>query len=290
VPISPDGPTHCGRARTWRRGPQPAVRLDSITLSHCMSWKAVPFARSIITAFVAVAALAGLAGCGSSRPAAPSSAFGTVFTKPRPVPSTPLVNQDGQTTSLGSFRGKFVVLSSFLTLCQEECPLTTGIFQQLQASVKAAGLAREVDFVEVTVDPGRDTPARLRAYQARFGVDWTLLTGTAASIRAFWKPLGVYYQKVPEGHPAQVDWWTGKPLTYDVDHSDGFFLIDRSGGERFVTQDIPFLHGHLPSRLRRLLDGEGLKYLETGAPGQDYTLPQAAEALSWLVERRIPSS
>ncbi len=258
-----------------------------------MSWKAVAPARRLATAVVvlaALAALAGLASCASSRPAAPSSGLGTVFAKPRPVPSTQLVNQDGQTTSLGSFQGKFVVLSSFLTLCQEECPLTTGIFQQLQASVKAAGLANEVDFVEVTVDPGRDTPARLRAYQGRFGVDWTLLTGTSASIRAFWKPLGVYYQKVPEGHPAQVDWWTGKPLTYDVDHSDGFFLIDRSGEERFVTQDIPFLHGHLPSPLRHLLDSEGLKYLKAGDPGQDYTLPQAAEALSWLVGRRIPSS
>ena len=262
----------------------------SVTLSHCMSWKAVPLARSVATAFVVVAALAGLTSCGRSRAAAPSSGFGTVFTRAHPVPSTQLVNQDGETMSLGSFRGKFVVLSSFLTLCQEECPLTTGIFQQLQASVKAAGLAHEVDFVEVTVDPGRDTPARLRAYQTRFGVDWTLLTGSAASIRAFWKPLGVYYQKVPEGHPAEVDWWTGKPLTYDVDHSDGFFLIDRSGDERFVTQDIPFLHGHLPSQLRKLLDSEGLKYLDAGDPGQDYTLPQAAEALSWLVGRRIAPS
>ena len=96
------------------------------------------------------------------------------------------------------------MLSSFLTLCQEECPLTTGIFQQLQASVRTAGLAGKVAFVEVTVDPGRDTPARLRAYRTRFGVDWTLLTGTASRIRAFWKPLGVYYQNVPEGHPASA--------------------------------------------------------------------------------------
>ena len=116
------------------------------------------------------------------------------------------------------------MLAPFLTLCQEECPLTTGIFQELQTSVKAAGLTGKVAFVEVTVDPGRDTPARLRAYEERFGVNWTLLTGSAAAISAFWRPLGVYYQKVPEGHPAELDWLTGKPLTYDVDHSDGFFL------------------------------------------------------------------
>jgi cytochrome oxidase Cu insertion factor (SCO1/SenC/PrrC family) len=71
--------------------------------------------------------------------------------------------------SLASFRGKYVVLSSFLTLGQEECPLTTGIFQPLQASVRTAGLAGKVAFVEVTVDPGRDAPARLRAYRTRSG-------------------------------------------------------------------------------------------------------------------------
>ena len=95
---------------------------------------------------------------------------------------------------------------------------------------------------------------------------------------------------MPEGRPAQLDWWTGKPLTYDVDHSDGFFLIDKSGDERFVTQDIPFLHGNLPPRLRKLLDSQGLKYLNAGDPGQDYTLPQAAEALSWLVGRKISAT
>jgi protein SCO1/2 len=203
------------------------------------------------------------------------------------MPSTVLVNQDGQPMSLRSFRGKYVVLSSFLTLCQEECPLTTGIFQQLQASVRSAGLGDKVAFVEVTVDPGRDTPARLRAYEATFGVNWTLLTGSPAAIAAFWKPLGVYYDKVPEGKPPQIDWWTGKPLTYDVDHSDGFFLVDRSGDERFITQDIPYLHGQLPARLRRLLDSQGIKYLDDGDPGQDYTLPQAAGALSWLLGHKI---
>jgi protein SCO1 len=180
------------------------------------------------------------------------------------------------------------MLAPFLTLCQEECPLTSGIFQELQTSVKAAGLTGKVAFVEVTVDPGRDTPARLRAYEERFGVNWTLLTGSASAISAFWRPLGVYYQKVPEGHPAELDWWTGKPLSYDIDHSDGFFLINPAGAERFVTQDIPFRRGHLQPQLRALLDSEGLGYLATGAAGEDYTLPQALEALSWLVGQNIP--
>ncbi len=240
-------------------------------------------AVAVLLAMMAV----GLAGCGSG-PKAPSASFGTVFAKPREVPTTTLVNQDRQTMSLASFRGKYVVLAPFLTLCQEECPLTTGVFQVLQSSVKRAGLAGKVAFVEVTVDPGRDTPARMQAYERRYGIDWTLLTGTSAQIKAFWERFGVWYQKVPEGKPAETDWWTGKPLTYDVDHDDGFILINPPGDERFITLDLPDLHGRLAPQLRHLLDSQGIQYLDRGAPGQDYSVPQALNALSWLVGRHIP--
>jgi hypothetical protein len=63
-----------------------------------------------------------------------------------------------------------------------------------------------------------------------------------------------------------------------------------SGDERFVPQEIPFLQGHLSPQLRKLLDSHGNKYLNAGDPGQDYTLPQAAEALSWLVGRKISAT
>ncbi len=235
------------------------------------------------------ALMLGLGGCGAHL-ATPSADFGTVFRQARQVPTTPLVNQDGQHVSLASFRGKYVVLAPFLTLCQEECPLTTGVFQELQASVNRAGLGDKVAFVEVTVDPDRDTPARLGAYERRFGVHWALLTGTSTAISDFWKPFGVWYQKVPEGKPAQIDWWTGRPLSYDVDHDDGFILISPSGDQRFITLEIPDLHGKLGARLRALLDSQGLRYLDHGAPGEDYTIPQALGALSWLIGRTIPLS
>jgi cytochrome oxidase Cu insertion factor (SCO1/SenC/PrrC family) len=243
--------------------------------------------RAVIATLFAPLLVLGLGACGG-KPATPSASFGTVFPKPRKVPTTPLVNQAGKDMSLASFRGKYVMLAPFLTLCQEECPLTTGVYEELQASVDKAGLRDKVAFVEVTVDPGRDTPARLSAYERRFGVDWTLLTGTSANVAAFWKPLGVWYQKVPEEKPAEIDWWTGKPLTYDVDHDDGFILINPAGQERFITLDIPDLHGELATALRSLLDSQGLQYLDHGSPGNDYTMAQALEALSWLMGRSVP--
>ena len=151
-----------------------------------------------------------LAACGSSRARArPRPAQGSSSTEPTPQ-HVALVNQQGQAVSLAGLRGKVVVLAPFLSLCQDECPLVTGAFIALQRDLRAAGLAHRVVFVEATVDPGRDTVARLAAYQKEFGADWDLWTGTPASIAAFWKPFGVAYQIVPEEQPPKTDWYTGQ--------------------------------------------------------------------------------
>ena len=129
--------------------------------------------------------------------------------------------------TLAGLRGKVVVLAPFLSLCQDECPLVTGAFIALQRDVRAAGLANKVVFLEATVDPGRDTVARLAAYQKEFGADWDLWTGTPAPSPPSGSPSASTYQIVPEEQPAKTDWYTGQPLTYDVDHTDGYILIDR---------------------------------------------------------------
>jgi protein SCO1/2 len=199
-----------------------------------------------------------------------------------------MVDQQGQAVTLQQYRGKYVVLAPFLTLCQDECPITTGAFQVMQASVAKAGLASQVVFIEMSVDPERDSPARLLAYQNEFGADWTLLTGTSAHMASLRSFFGVYAQEVPESNPPALDWWTHKPLTYDVDHTNGFILIDPQGDERWITTDLPLLNGKLSLKLRDLLDEEGYQHLEHGIQGEGYTIPQAVDALSWLVQRHIP--
>ena len=121
-----------------------------------------------------------LAACGSSGdPAPPPASQGIVLD--RPIPYVPLISSSDAPTSLAAYRGKYIVMAPFLTLCQDECPLVTGAFIALQRDVDAAGLGKKVVFMEITVDPGRDTPARLAAYSKEFGADWPLLTGTPAT-------------------------------------------------------------------------------------------------------------
>jgi len=227
-----------------------------------------------------------LAACGGSTLAAPPAGMGVVLD--RPVPTTPLVTEQGRTTTLAAYRGKYVMLAPFLTLCQEECPMTTGAILAMEQDVRAAGLAGKVVFLEVSVDPWRDSPARLAAYARRFGAGWPLLTGSLPDLTAFWHSFGIYFAKVPEGSPPAIDWWTGKPLTFDVTHSDGFVLINPQGRERFITIEPVNLHGKLEPGLQQLLDKAGLRNLYHQTP-ESWTLPQGLAALSWLVGRDIPS-
>lgn len=229
-----------------------------------------------------------LAACGSSAPGAPPPNQGLTLDRPTPQ-SVPLVNQERRTVTLAGLRGKVVVLAPFLSLCQDECPLVTGAFIAMQRDLQAAGLAHRVVFVEATVDPGRDTVARLAAYQKEFGADWDLWTGTAANIAAFWKPFGVSYQIVSEEQPAKTDWWTGKPLTYDVDHTDGYILINQAGRERFVDASAPNEKGALDTKLRGLLDDGGVHDLQN-PQAPNWTTADALAAVSWLLGTNVPAS
>jgi protein SCO1/2 len=229
-----------------------------------------------------------LAACGSSAPGAPPPNQGLTLNQPTPQ-TVPLVNQEGQTVTLAGLRGKVVVLAPFLSLCQDECPLVTGAFITMQRDLQAAGLAHRVVFVEATVDPGRDTVARLTAYQKEFGADWDLWTGTAANIAAFWKPFGVSYQIVPEEQPAKTDWLTGQPLTYDVDHTDGYILINQSGRERFVDASAPNEKGALNAKLRGLLNDGGLHDLQN-PQAPSWTTADALAAVGWLLGTNIATS
>ena len=182
----------------------------------------------VLAAFLAVALVAVAAG-GVAWATSTSLPPVTGVQLDKPVPDLPLVDSSGKATSLAAFRGRYVVLAPFLTLCHEVCPITTGAYIEMQQAVERAGLGNRVTFVEATVDPGRDSPARLRAFAQLTGSDWTLLTGSANQIASLWRFFGVGYQAEPIGSPAPLDWWTHQPETYDVGHTDALFILDPDG-------------------------------------------------------------
>ncbi len=219
--------------------------------------------------------------------AAGSLAVGTAL-QPRPVPPLGLIDEHGRPTSLAAFRGKWVVFAPSMTLCHEVCPITTGAFMQLTAQLRHAGLGNRVLVAEVTVDPWRDTPTRLRAYRRLTGADFTLLTGTQAEIRRLWKFFGVYYERVPQGNPPDIDWLTHKPETFDVQHTDGLFILDPAGRERMADEGMAGVDGRLSAALRRLLDREGLENL--AHPQAPWTAGQVFDDVGELMSGKVTAT
>ena len=191
--------------------------------------------RVLVAVIVAAAALS---GCAGHRDAVILRVGTQVHRSiPPEVAGLRFVDSNGTVTSLSSLRGSTVVLADFLTLCQEICPITTAALGQVQQHVRRAGLAGHVVIMEVTVDPVRDTRARLAAYQKLVGAgaNWRLLTGSATQVSALWHWFGVAYERQPEASPPAIDWWTGHKLTYDIGHTNVLFVIDPGGTERYVV-------------------------------------------------------
>ena len=234
-----------------------------------------------------------LVGCGANRstPAVPSAYLGTALNKPVPaeIARLPLTDEGGRTTSLAALQGQIVVRADFLTLCQETCPLTTGNLLDMDQAVTESGLAGRVHFVELTVDPGRDTPARLSAYRRLIGApaNWSLLTGSPGTIQSIWRYFGIWYEKVPEGASPGEDWLTGRRLTYDVTHQDALIYLDAAGRERFLVAGSPNASGvAIPSTLRQFLSSEGRADLAQ-PDASTWTASEALTPIAWLAGQRI---
>jgi protein SCO1 len=207
----------------------------------------------------------------------------------RVPPHLALIDSRGRSTSLSDYRGKVVVLAPFMTLCSEVCPITTGAFIELQRRLAQAGLASRVVFVEASVDPWRDSPARLHAFSRMTHTTFPLLTGTKAELARIWRFFGVGYRRVPQGKPPAVDWWTHKPLTFDVEHTDALFVIDARGHERLVVPgQAGGMAGHLSRPLMSLLSDTGRVNL-TNTRLAGWTVPNAEKDIRYVLAHPRPA-
>jgi cytochrome oxidase Cu insertion factor (SCO1/SenC/PrrC family) len=241
---------------------------------------------AMVGVLAVVAALIGVSH--SSPPSPPPASLGTMLDRPLPpeIVNLPLVDDNGRPTSLAALRGRAVVLTDFLTLCQEVCPITMSQLNRVAGSVEHN---HKIVFLGITVDPQRDTPQRLHAYRSFAGLsaNWQLWTATPQHIAALWKFFGAYYAKAPEEQPPGIDWMTGQPLTYDVTHQDVLVFLDGSLHERFVIQGPPVGTGApLTAGERNFLNDEGRANL-TNTADATWTPADALRVLSWLTGHRF---
>jgi protein SCO1/2 len=104
-----------------------------------------------------------------------------------------LVNQLGDTVSLGDLHGKIIVADFFFTHCPSICPTMTANMRRIQQSVNNGERVgdrtnQQVHFVSFSIDPERDSVAQIKKWADRFQIDpdqWWLLTGEKKKIYDF---------------------------------------------------------------------------------------------------------
>ena len=122
------------------------------------------------------------------------------------LPDAVLITQDGVEVSLQNdvVGDRIVVMDFVYTTCTTVCPVLSAIFSQVQNHL-GDRLGREVVLVSISVDPNRDTPARLKSYarKLRAGDSWLWLTGRQQTVKEVLEELGAYTTNFAD-HPSMV--------------------------------------------------------------------------------------
>jgi len=113
-----------------------------------------------------------------------------------------LINQDGQKMRFYSdvLKNKVVIINSFFTTCTSVCPPMNRNLEKVQEAL-GNRLGKDVFLVSISVDPGTDTPTRLKEYSQRFHArpGWIFLTGKKENVDWALYKLGQYVE-TKDGH------------------------------------------------------------------------------------------
>ena len=116
-----------------------------------------------------------------------------------------LVDTSGRNVDQDVLKGKWSVVFFGFTHCPDICPTT--LFEMAQVEPLLGDRAKDLQTVLISIDPGRDTVAQMKAYVANDAFPKRLigLTGSTAQVDAAAKAYRIYYQKVGDGADYQVN-------------------------------------------------------------------------------------
>lgn len=242
---------------------------------------------------------------------APPSSVGvaTDTVIPAPVLNATFGDEMGMSQSLASLKGKTVLVVPLLTLCGDTCPFTSANMIQIESKL-ASEKVNNVVVVGVSVDPYRDNQSRISAYLKLINTNFDIWiptgktttpvitkselaaknpigTGdTNTNLTAFEKFFGWTVQVIPQSNPPAKDWLAPfKPLTYDINHSDGFWIIDPSQHVRFVSGTQPAFTGTLSKTLATFMGYKSNIYKDPVYKG-GWTPAQVLQALSFVDQKK----
>jgi len=139
------------------------------------------------------------------------------------APDFELIDANEKSVRFEQFRGQVVLVGFVFTTCNGSCPATTHRMAKVQDALAERGLLKDkVRLVSITLDPQRDTPNALRAYQRLYDIDgtaWHFLTGAPADVKK-----------------VHADWgmWAKPAANGQLDHPSRIYLVDQRGQVREI--------------------------------------------------------
>ncbi|MCE1183556.1 MAG: SCO family protein [Rhodocyclales bacterium] len=174
--------------------------------------------RSLLLALIGL-----LAGCGEAVPSFHATNLGQ-HSKTEDF-AAKLHDFYGRPQNLANFRGKLVILFFGYTTCPDICPSALAKYAAL---LRQPGIsAQEVQVVFVTLDPARDSAARLAEYLTWFDPSFIGLRGDAQSTAAVARQFRITATR--KDIPGSMG--------YVLDHSAGAYVIDRRGQTRLYLSE-----------------------------------------------------
>jgi cytochrome oxidase Cu insertion factor (SCO1/SenC/PrrC family) len=150
-----------------------------------------------------------------------------------------LIDQDGAKRSSTDFRGRYMLIYFGYSSCPDVCPTTLSLMAD--ALDKLGPKAEKIVPLFITIDPQRDTPAKLKPYVASFGPRFVGLTGDLATIRKVAGLYGVYLKKEPLAGG-----------NYAMDHTSVIYLMGPDGKFVGYWDDSAIGPDKLAAELRKL--------------------------------------
>jgi protein SCO1/2 len=195
------------------------------------------------------ALLAVMAAAISLRPSRPDALAGYLLPHPSAAPELTLTDADGERLSLGTLRGRPVMVFFGYTHCPDVCPTTLG--EMVMAFADYGSGARALF---VSIDPERDTVAWLGEYRRYLAPGIIPLTGSPAEIQAVADAWGARYARVEAGGG-----------DYAMSHTADVYVVDPSG---LLRARLPFgtPAETMTAVLRRVAPGGARTAAGGGAP------------------------
>lgn len=164
----------------------------------------------------AVALMIGLiAAIWLQKPAPAPIVSGTLLPAPRPLADFQALDQDGAPFTTAQLRGHWTLIFPGFTFCPDICPTTLAMLKSVAAGLDEPTRA-QLRIAFLSVDPQRDTPAKLKAYVQYFDPTFLAFTAPEPQLKSLAQMLGVAYVRVPGASPD----------AYTMDHSAALILID----------------------------------------------------------------